>query len=253
MAKDPAFLFYYDRFLSGTFTMSDAQVGQYIRLLCLQANKGHVTKKDMNNICKTYDEDISDKFSEIDQDKYANPTLTEIMNQRKVFTESRRNNRKGKKQDKNEQVNNICESHDNHMVNKDVNINLDVGLNKDVVKKEKKTREKFVPPTLQDVREFAETEMIGSKILPEKFYNYYESNGWKIGSNSMKNWKTKFKSWSIDEKDGTYKQPISRQSTGETKTERDARAWEEFGKDYLEGRRTISTLFGFDENRTDAG
>lgn len=122
-----------------------------------------------------------------------------------------------------------------------------------LVKKEKKTRKKFTPPTIEEVREFAETEMIGSKILPEKFYNYYESNGWKVGRNPMKNWRTKFKSWSIDEKDGTYQQPISRQSTGETKTERDARAWEEFGKDYLEGRRTISTLFGFDENRTDAG
>jgi hypothetical protein len=247
MAKDPAFLFYYDRFLSGTFTMSDAQVGQYIRLLCLQANKGHVTKKDMNNICKTYDEDIADKFPETDQDKYANPTLTEIMNQRKVFTESRRNNRKGKKQDKNEQVNNICESHDNHMVNKDVNINSDIGLNKDVVKKEKKTREKFVPPTLEEVRQFAEEEMIGSKILPEKFYNYYESNGWKVGRNPMKNWKTKFKSWSIDEKDGTYKQPISGQFAGETKQQRSERLIEEWGTNLDEGRRKFAQLFGGSE------
>jgi hypothetical protein len=35
MAKDPAFLFYSNDFLSGTYTMSDDQVGKFIRLLCI--------------------------------------------------------------------------------------------------------------------------------------------------------------------------------------------------------------------------
>ena len=34
MAKDPAVLFYTNDFLSRTFTMTDEQVGKYIRLLC---------------------------------------------------------------------------------------------------------------------------------------------------------------------------------------------------------------------------
>ena len=45
--KDPAFLFYSSDFLSGTMLMSDEEVGQYIRLLCLQHQKGHLKEKDM--------------------------------------------------------------------------------------------------------------------------------------------------------------------------------------------------------------
>jgi hypothetical protein len=114
-------------------------------------------------------------------------------------------------------------------------------------------REVFRPPTLEEVKNHAAETMSGSRDAPEAFHDYYTSNGWKVGRNPMKDWKAAYKNWIKRESNGTYQQSISRQSTGETKTERDARAWEDFGKDYLEGRRTISTLFGFDENRTDAG
>lgn len=119
MAKDPAFLFYYDRFLSGTMTMSDAEVGQYIRLMCIQANKGFVTKKDMMHICKSYDSDVCLKFTNIGADKFANSVLSEIVEQRKNYTESRRNNRKGTKTKK------VSSTYVPHMVNvnKDENEN----------------------------------------------------------------------------------------------------------------------------------
>ena len=56
--KDPAFLFYSSDFLSGTMLMSDEDVGKYIRLLCLQHQKGHLKEKEMLNICKEFNEDI---------------------------------------------------------------------------------------------------------------------------------------------------------------------------------------------------
>jgi uncharacterized protein YdaU (DUF1376 family) len=40
VVKAPAFQFYADDFLSGTITMTDAEVGLYIRLLCHQWNSG---------------------------------------------------------------------------------------------------------------------------------------------------------------------------------------------------------------------
>lgn len=52
MAKDPAVLFYYQDFLVGTQFMSDKEVGQYIRILCNQADKGHLTKKQVLSICR---------------------------------------------------------------------------------------------------------------------------------------------------------------------------------------------------------
>jgi hypothetical protein len=93
--KDPAFLFYSNDFLSGTFTMSDDQVGKYIRLLCIQHQKGILTAKDMLNICKTYDEDIYCKFHKDNEGNYHNIRLKEEYEKRKAYSESRRKNRKG--------------------------------------------------------------------------------------------------------------------------------------------------------------
>lgn len=121
--KDPAFLFYSNDFLSGTFLMSDEQVGQYIKLLCLQHQKGHLKEKDMLNICKTYDEDIFSKFIKDEEGNYYNKRLEEEIIRRKNYSESRRNNRNKAKEKKDNQeektyeedMNNICNSYEQHM------------------------------------------------------------------------------------------------------------------------------------------
>lgn len=126
--KDPAFLFYSNDFLSGTFLMSDEQIGRYIKLLCLQHQKGHLKEKDMLNICKTYDEDIFCKFKQDKEGNYYNERLDEEVIRRKKYSESRRNNRKNKDKEDIEVVeekntcgtydkdmNNICNSYDEHM------------------------------------------------------------------------------------------------------------------------------------------
>lgn len=132
MAKDPAFLFYYDRFLAGTISMTNEEVGQYIRLLCIQANKGHISQKDMLNICATHDNDVCLKFAPRGEGKFVNLVLEEICLQRKSYTESRRNNRKGKKSTLETDMNHICESHDEHMVNVNVNVNKDINTEEGV-------------------------------------------------------------------------------------------------------------------------
>ena len=96
MAKDPALLFYTNDFLAGTFTMTDEQVGKYIRLLCLQHQKYELTKKDMMNICKTYDKDIFDKFK-LENGVYYNLRLRKEAERRKAYSDSRRKNRESEK------------------------------------------------------------------------------------------------------------------------------------------------------------
>jgi hypothetical protein len=129
MAKDPAFLFYSSDFLSGTFTMSNEQVGKYIRLLCLQHQKGGLSEKDMLNICQSYDEDIFNKFAKKDS-LFINVRLADESEKRKKFTESRKNNRKGNKLTTHDNhMNNICETHVEHMENENENENIIV-LNK---------------------------------------------------------------------------------------------------------------------------
>lgn len=120
--KDPAFLFYSSDFLSGTMLMSDEQIGQYIKLLCLQHQKGHLKEKDMLNICKTYDEDIFSKFKKDEEGNYYNERLDSEVKRRKSYSESRRNNRKKKENQGKEEIavegkKNICETYEKDMLN----------------------------------------------------------------------------------------------------------------------------------------
>ena len=56
-----------------------------------------------------------------------------------------------------------------------------------------KDSKKFKKPTLEEVKEYClERE---NEVDPELFINYYESNGWKVGRNSMKDWKACVRTW----------------------------------------------------------
>ncbi len=55
-----------------------------------------------------------------------------------------------------------------------------------------------MPPTLDEV-----TAYVGEKgfhVDPARFWNYYESNGWKVGKNPMKNWKAACGTWNLKDK-----------------------------------------------------
>lgn len=91
MAKDPAFLFYSSDFITGTLTMTNEQVGKYVRLLCLQHQRGQLNEKDMLFICGTFDEIIFEKFEKVDG-KYINQRLFLETEKRKKHSENQREN-----------------------------------------------------------------------------------------------------------------------------------------------------------------
>lgn len=97
MGKDPAFLFYSSDFLTGTMTMNHEQVGKYVRLLCLQHQKGRLEEKDMLNICSSYDKDVFSKFDKDDNGFFYNKRLENETIKRKKYSESRSKNRLSKK------------------------------------------------------------------------------------------------------------------------------------------------------------
>lgn len=52
---------------------------------------------------------------------------------------------------------------------------------------------RFTPPTRREVEDYrAERD---SGVDPDKFFDYYEANGWRVGRNSMKDWRAAFRSW----------------------------------------------------------
>lgn len=58
----------------------------------------------------------------------------------------------------------------------------------------KKTRPRFVKPTVADVSDYA-TEIGYPYFDAIHFVDYYESNGWKVGRNPMKDWKATVRNW----------------------------------------------------------
>jgi hypothetical protein len=81
-------------------------------------------------------------------------------------------------------------------------IELDIDIDKDIdIEEEKKeepnsspkTTKKFIKPSLEEVEAYCKER--NNKINAEQFIDYYEANGWKVGKNSMKDWKAAVRTW----------------------------------------------------------
>lgn len=166
--KDPAFLFYSSDFLTGTMLMTDEQVGKYVRILCLQHQRGHLNDKQMMQICKTYDEDIFSKFVTDGNGLYYNVRLDAEIEKRRKYSESRSKNRLSKKDEKD--MSSICQSHDVHMENENENINKDISnkvSKKDISNKAQKHKYGAYQNVLLSDDDF-------QKLLNEFPYDYQE-------------------------------------------------------------------------------
>lgn len=51
----------------------------------------------------------------------------------------------------------------------------------------------FSQPTLDEIREYCKSR--NSNVDPEQFYDFYESKGWMIGKNRMRDWKAAVRTW----------------------------------------------------------
>lgn len=65
------------------------------------------------------------------------------------------------------------------------------------VKKDKKSSRVFTPPTREEVAAYCLERR--NKVDPERFIDYYTSNGWMVGKNHMKDWKATIRRWEKSE------------------------------------------------------
>lgn len=61
-----------------------------------------------------------------------------------------------------------------------------------------RARTRFNPPTVDEVKAYA-TEK-GYTLDAERFVAYYESNGWRVGKNPMKDWQAAVRNWATRDK-----------------------------------------------------
>ena len=92
MTKDPAFLFYSSDFLTGCIDLTMEERGQYITLICLQHQKGHLSEKTIRLSVGNVSEDVLKKFEKDENGLLFNKRIEEEIEKRRTFAESRRKN-----------------------------------------------------------------------------------------------------------------------------------------------------------------
>ena len=84
----------------------------------------------------------------------------------------------------------------------DTQVRLELGEDRDRLDNKPK-RKRFSPPTLEEVKAYCDERK--NRVDPQRFIDYYESNGWKVGKNPMKDWKAAVRTWER----GNYSKPTA--------------------------------------------
>jgi len=92
MAKDPAILFYTGDFLNGCIDLTLEERGQYITLLCLQHQKGHLSEKTIRLSVGSVSADVLKKFIQDNEGNFFNKRMEEEIEKRLQFIQTRIDN-----------------------------------------------------------------------------------------------------------------------------------------------------------------
>lgn len=173
MARDPAFLFYPADWISGTMYFTHLQKGAYFDLLMLQFNAGRFNeeqaKQVLNGCFDSVWTTVKLKFKS-DGVVFWNERLEVEKEKRSSYCKSRRDNK----------VTSLHASYDTtydktyetHMVNRNIiDNNISLTTPAPIVKS------KFVPPTIEQVREYF-AEKYYSENIADAMWEHYNSKDW---------------------------------------------------------------------------
>jgi hypothetical protein len=94
MSKDPAILFYTGDFLNGCTCLTMEERGQYITILCLQHQLGHLSEKTIRLSLGSVSVDVLKKLSKDSEGNFYNERMDSEMQKRAQFIETRKDNGK---------------------------------------------------------------------------------------------------------------------------------------------------------------
>lgn len=91
-------------------------------------------------------------------------------------------------------------------IEKELEIEKEIKIEKEIDSSASTTtkRKRFEKPTLSEIKEYCIER--NNNVDAQHFYDYYESNGWKVGKNSMKNWQAAVRTWEKNSYTNTTKQ-----------------------------------------------
>ena len=137
--KDPAVLLYTSDFLTGVMDMDMEERGQYITLLCYQHQRGHISEKTIRLLVGNVSDNVLSHFKKDEKGLLFNSRMDLEKENRKKFTESRRENgKKGGRPKKNEKTEKKPNGYpngkpnENHMGNEDDNENDNKNINENI-------------------------------------------------------------------------------------------------------------------------
>jgi hypothetical protein len=126
MSKDPAFLFYPEPYLTGTYGMTFDQKGRYVDLLCLQHQRGHLDKELFSQILDgNIDGAVAKKFVVDDDGRYYNERLETEIIKRKEYTENRLRNLSASSHMGNHMKDHVVDYMETHTESHTINIDID--------------------------------------------------------------------------------------------------------------------------------
>lgn len=109
-----------------------------------------------------------------------------------------------------ESVRNLQEISEKSTPEIEIELEKDIEIEKDSSAKSTTTkRKRFEKPTLSQIEQYCIER--NNTVNAEQFFDYYESNGWKVGKNSMKDWKAAVRTWERSE----YRKPNSKKNSKE--------------------------------------
>jgi len=212
MNKDPAVLFYSNDFLTGVTDLTMEERGQYITLLCLQHQKGRLSKRTIDLNIPNISDYVMKKFILDENQLYYNERMElETLKRLKHCDKQKLNALKRWHPewfDKNGDLlpkyldgiyggNAMAYTNSNAksmpLENENENVNEDINNKLININKELNSNNKFIKPTLEEIEEY----IINNNyvVSAEAFKDFYDSNGWKVSKNPMKDWKATLRGW----------------------------------------------------------
>lgn len=164
-----------------------------IRDLDLLADEFETSEQKIRTVVRNYD------LFEIDEgEKFFSPRLLVFLEP--YFKKSERarkaaNIRWEKKKELSEQNNNDANAMQMHSKCNADAMQVKESKVKEIKEKEiKKEKERFNPPTLNDIKNYIKEKQY-KHVDSEKFFYFYESKDWFVGKNKMKDWKKALSGW----------------------------------------------------------